>query len=63
MAEVISDGIINSLILTNSAEANLEFTRTHERLLTRTFISYPFLNFFLNQFVISYPLQTQEAQL
>ncbi|KAI9457009.1 hypothetical protein BJY52DRAFT_1120729, partial [Lactarius psammicola] len=32
MAEVISDGIINSLIVTNSAEANSEFMRMHERL-------------------------------
>ena len=37
MAEVISEGIINSLVVTNSAEANLEFVRMHERLYTRTF--------------------------
>jgi len=41
MAEVISDGIINSLIVTNSAEANLEFRRIHERLFARTFPSHP----------------------
>jgi hypothetical protein len=41
MAEVISEGIINSLIVTNSAEANFEFTRVHECLLTRTFPSHP----------------------
>jgi len=35
MSEVISVGIINSLIVTSSAEANFEFTRIHERLLTR----------------------------
>ncbi|KAH9023449.1 hypothetical protein EDB85DRAFT_316094 [Lactarius pseudohatsudake] len=35
MAEVISDGIINSLVVTNSADANLEYTRTHERLFAR----------------------------
>ncbi|KAI9432892.1 hypothetical protein BJY52DRAFT_1231706 [Lactarius psammicola] len=35
MAKVISDGVINSLIVTNSAEANLEFTRIHECLFAR----------------------------
>jgi hypothetical protein len=41
MSEVISEGIINSLIVSNSSEANIEFTRIHERLLTRTFSSHP----------------------
>jgi hypothetical protein len=36
LAEVISEGIINSLIVSNSVEANFELTRVHERLLTRT---------------------------
>ncbi|KAH8976450.1 hypothetical protein EDB86DRAFT_2823365, partial [Lactarius hatsudake] len=35
MAEVISDGIINSLVVTNSADANLEYNRMHERLFAR----------------------------
>ncbi|KAF8258584.1 hypothetical protein EI94DRAFT_1122479 [Lactarius quietus] len=35
LAQVISEGIINSLLVTNSVEANLGFTRAHERLLTR----------------------------
>ena len=35
---VISEGIFNSLIVTNSAEENAVLTRVHERLLTRTFI-------------------------
>jgi hypothetical protein len=39
IAEVISEGIINSLIVSNSVEANLELTSIHERLLTRTFPS------------------------
>jgi hypothetical protein len=41
MSEVISEGIINSLVVSNSAEANLELTRIHERLLNRTFLSQP----------------------
>ena len=41
LVQVISEGIINSLIVTNSFEANLEFTRAHERLLDRTFPSLP----------------------
>ncbi|KAI9434438.1 hypothetical protein H4582DRAFT_1818637, partial [Lactarius indigo] len=31
MTEVISDGIINSVVVTNSANANLEYMRMHER--------------------------------
>jgi hypothetical protein len=41
LAQMISEGIINSLIVTDSVEANLEFTRAHERLLTRTLPSHP----------------------
>ena len=41
MAQMISEGIISSLIVTNSVEANLEFTPAHERLLTRTLSSQP----------------------
>jgi hypothetical protein len=41
LAQVISEGIVNSLIVTNSFEANLEFTRVHERLLARKFPSPP----------------------
>lgn len=33
---VISEGIVNSLVVTNSAEENVGLTRVHERLLTRT---------------------------
>lgn len=36
-AHVISEGMINSLIVTNSAEENLALTRIHERILTRMF--------------------------
>ena len=35
---VISEGIFNSLIVTNSAEENAVLTCVHERLLARTFI-------------------------
>jgi hypothetical protein len=38
LTQVISEGIVNSLIVTNSAEENVGLTRVHERLLTRTFI-------------------------
>ena len=41
LVQVISEGVINSLIVTSSAEENLGFTRVHERLLTRTFHSHP----------------------
>jgi len=36
MAEAISDGIINCLIVTSSAEANIQLTRIHEHLFART---------------------------
>jgi hypothetical protein len=36
MSEVISDGIINCLIVTSSAEANIQLTRIHEHLFART---------------------------
>ena len=35
MAECISDGIINCLIVTSSAEANVQLTRIHEHLFAR----------------------------
>jgi hypothetical protein len=35
MAEAISDGIINCLIVTSSAEANIQLTRIHEHLFAR----------------------------
>jgi hypothetical protein len=41
MSEVISEGIINSMVVSNSAEANLELTNIHERLFDRTFLSHP----------------------
>jgi hypothetical protein len=37
MAEAISEGIINCLIVTSSAEANVQLTRIHEHLFARTF--------------------------
>ena len=40
MGQVISEGIVNSLIVSNSAEENLVLTRVHERLLSRTFHHY-----------------------
>jgi len=36
MAEAISEGIINCLIVTSSAEANIQLTRIHEHLFART---------------------------
>lgn len=41
MAEAISEGIINCLIVTSSAEANVQLTRIHEHLFARTFPSHP----------------------
>jgi hypothetical protein len=41
MAKVISGGILNSLIVTNSPEANLEFLGMHSHLFARTFPSHP----------------------
>jgi len=35
MAEAISEGIINCLIITNSSEANIQLTRIHEHLFAR----------------------------
>lgn len=35
MAEVISEGIINCLIVTNSSEANVQLTRIHEHIFAR----------------------------
>lgn len=37
MAEVISEGIINCLIVTNSSEANVQLTRIHEHIFARKF--------------------------
>ncbi len=36
MAETISEGIINCLIVTNSTEANIQLTRIHEHIFART---------------------------
>jgi hypothetical protein len=44
MAECISDGIINCLIVTSSAEANVQLTRIHEHLFARK-LSHPSLIF------------------
>lgn len=38
LTQVISECIFNSLIVTNSAEENVGFTRVHESLLACTFI-------------------------
>jgi hypothetical protein len=38
MAETISDGIINCLIVTSSAEANIQLTHIHEHLFARTYV-------------------------
>lgn len=35
MAETISEGIINCLIVTNSTEANIQLTRIHEHIFAR----------------------------
>ena len=37
MAETISEGIINCLIVTNSTEANIQLTRIHEHIFAREF--------------------------
>ena len=39
MAEAISEGIINCLIVTSSAEANVQLTRIHEHLFARKLIN------------------------
>jgi hypothetical protein len=39
MAETISEGIINCLIVTNSTEANIQLTRIHEHIFAREFYS------------------------
>jgi hypothetical protein len=41
MAKVISEGIINSIIVTNSPETNSEFLHMHDRLFARMFLSHP----------------------
>jgi hypothetical protein len=38
MAETISEGIINCLIVTNSTEANIQLTRIHEHIFAREFL-------------------------
>jgi len=35
MAETISEGIINCLIVTNSSEANIQLARIHEHIFAR----------------------------
>ena len=35
MAETISEGIINCLIVTDSPEANIQLTRIHEHIFSR----------------------------
>src|SRR6266404_6471966 len=37
MAETISEGIINCLVVTSSFEANVKLTRIHENIFSRTF--------------------------
>jgi hypothetical protein len=39
MSEAISEGIINCLIVTSSAEANIQITRIHEHLFARKCVS------------------------
>lgn len=41
MSEAISEGIINCLIVTSSAEANIQITRIHEHLFARKCVSHP----------------------
>jgi hypothetical protein len=43
MSEAISEGIINCLIVTSSAEANIQITRIHEHLFARKCLSHPLL--------------------
>ena len=35
MAETVSEGVINCLIVTNSTEANVQLTRIHEHIFAR----------------------------
>jgi hypothetical protein len=44
MSEAISEGIINCLIVTSSAEANVQLTRIHEHLFARKCLTHPPLN-------------------
>jgi hypothetical protein len=43
LAETISEGFINCLIVTNSKEANIQLSRIHEHIFAR---KYPFSLFF-----------------
>lgn len=38
MSEMIAEGYINCLIVTNSSEANVQLTRIHEQIFARVFI-------------------------
>jgi len=37
MAETVSEGVINCLIVTNSTEANIQLTRIHEHIFAREY--------------------------
>lgn len=42
MAQLISEGIVNCLIVTDSPEANIQLTRIHEHIFSREFFTYIF---------------------
>lgn len=50
LSETISEGIINCLIVTNSAEANVQLTRIHEHIFARESTSMVSLILLLNAF-------------
>ena len=39
LAKTICEGIVNCLIVTDSAEANIQLTRIHEHIFSRTFLA------------------------
>lgn len=46
MAEAISEGFINCLIVTSVADANIQLSRIHEHIFTRKFCLYCFFVFY-----------------
>ena len=61
MAEVISEGIINCLIVTNSSEANVQLTRIHEHIFARKF-SFTWSWFISSELIIPSPLVNAYTQ-
>jgi hypothetical protein len=38
MSEMISEAVVNCLMVTNSSEANIQLTRIHEQIFARSFV-------------------------